>query len=399
VVAHRSLIPEDRFAKTTYAGAHRTGTRNVGAGAAIESPVVSEDEMTLASIVTLGRTMHMRTFGVVSSLVVILATATANAEATTEHGSAPTQPAPGTSPVAQGGMPETPVEEPGAAPAAAPMAPSDAAAPPSGAGWGTVQGPAGESMPVMAAGTVTPVAARRLVLRMGQGAAQVFVKLNMAKNEVGKPTTITPDIYYGVNDFLQLGVVHTSPLGWQTPGGSPNSLCITGTSNGCPKVYNNLGIDALALLLPGPFEIAGHLRFNFDPIDPLRVNLLVGFVSKLRLPWFAFVLYPSVQFGLNKRGEAGGPTPDGNKEMIYIPGEIVLQVTPLLALFGQAAIYSQAQHFGDHYRIPLGAAALFTVTPMLDVGVRWAWDNVGKTSPGVSRGDERSLVALANLHF
>ena len=47
----------------------------------------------------------------------------------------------------------------------------------------------------------------------------------------------------------------------------------------------------------------------------------------------------------------------------------------------------------------LGVAAMFTVSPMLDVGLRWAWDNVGKTSPGMSRNDERSLVALANLHF
>lgn len=332
----------------------------------------------------------------VSSLVVILGTATAAAEAATEQVSATPQPATGSSSVAQGPMPETPVDAP-AAPLDAPAAPAPDATP--GIAWGTAPGPAWENTPVVAERTVTPVAARRLVLGMGQGTAQVFVKLNMSKNEAGKPTTITPDIYYGVSDYLQLGVVHTSPLGWQTPGSSPSSLCITGTSKGCPKVYNNLGIDALALLVPGPFEVAGHLRFNVDPIDPFRVNLLVGFVSKLRLPWFAFVLYPSVQIGLNKRGEAGGPTPDGNKEMIYIPGELVFQVTPLLALFGQAAIYSQAQHFSDNYRIPLGAAALFTISPMLDLGARWAWDNVGKTSQGLARGDERSLVALANLHF
>lgn len=229
--------------------------------------------------------------------------------------------------------------------------------------------------------------------------AKVFVKMNMSKDHAGKPTTITPDIYYGVTDFLQLGVVHSSPLGWQTPGTTASSLCVTGKSNGCPKVYNNLGIDALALLLPGPVELAGHARFNFEPIDPFRVNLLLGFVAKLRLPWFAFVLNPSIQIGLNKRDQPNGPTPDGNKEIIYIPAEIVFQVTPLLAVLGQAAIYSQAQHFGDHYRIPLGVAGLFTVSAMLDVGLRWAWDNVGKTTDGMSRGDERSLVALANLHF
>ncbi|MGD0836702.1 MAG: hypothetical protein ABSB49_08690 [Polyangia bacterium] len=49
--------------------------------------------------------------------------------------------------------------------------------------------------------------------------------------------------------------------------------------------------------------------------------------------------------------------------------------------------------------IPLGVAGLFTVSTMLDLGLRWAWDNVGKTSGGMSRADARSLVALANLCF
>jgi hypothetical protein len=40
-----------------------------------------------------------------------------------------------------------------------------------------------------------------------------------------------------------------------------------------------------------------------------------------------------------------------------------------------------------------------TISPMLDVGLRWAWDNVGHTAPGMSKNDERSLVALANIHL
>jgi hypothetical protein len=262
----------------------------------------------------------------------------------------------------------------------------------------TMQGPSGESMPVSTM-AVVPLTARRLVLGAGQAAAQVFVKINMSKDAEGEPTTITPDLYFGATDYLTVGLVHTSPLGWQTPGFTPSALCVTGKDHGCPKVYNNLGLDALGLILPGPVELVGHARFNFAQLDPFRINLLLGFEAKLRLPWFSVVTYPSIQIGLNKRSDLNGPTPDGNKEVIYLPAEVIVQVTPMLAAFGQAAIYSQAQHFGDHYRIPLGVAGLLTVSPMLDVGLRWAWDNVGKTAPGMSKNDERSLVALANIHL
>lgn len=300
-----------------------------------------------------------------------------------EEGSVPTQPE--TVPVQPDETvgPATPVPEIG----------------PPGTRLGTVQVPGGETVPIVEEGPLVPLSARRLVLGMGQGAAQVFVKMNMSKNVEGQPTTISPDIYYGVTNYVQLGLVHTSPLGWQTPGNTPNALCVTGKNDGCPKVYNNLGIDAVGLALTGPVELAGHARFDFDPLDPFRVNLLLGFIGKLRLPWFSIVAYPSIQIGLNKRNQAGGPTPDGNKEMLYFPGEIVFQVSPLLAILGQAAFYTQAEGFTDHYRIPLGVAAMFTVSPLMDLGLRWGWDNLAKTTPGVGRGDERSLVALGNLHF
>lgn len=342
--------------------------------------------------------MRMRTLRVVLGLAVIMGPATARAQVAPDLGPAPVQTVPsGQPPAPTGPAPGTmPAPAPAAAPPPAAPAPAPEAYPRE---TGTVSGPGGETIPVVAEGLMVPLAARRLLLRMGEGAAQVFVKINMSKSAEGKPTTVTPDLYYGVNDFLQLGIVHSSPLGWQTPGSKPTAFCVTGSNNGCPKAYNNLGIDLLALVLPGPVELAGHGRFDFDPFDPFRINLVLGFEAKLRLPWFSLFTYPSIQIGLNKRDQAGGPTPSGNKEMIYIPGEIELQVTPLLAVIGQAAFYTQAEGFTDHYRIPLGAAVLFTVSPMLDLGVRWAWDNVAKTTAGVGRNDERSLVAVANLYY
>jgi hypothetical protein len=324
----------------------------------------------------------MRTTRVLLGWLVVMGATSAQAQIAQEQGT-PT-------------VPPVPAQPPPGAPPAAPV--PEPVYPAPGETTTHVQGPSGETMPVVTM-SVVPLAARRLVLDRDHAAAQVFVKINMSKSLEGEPTTITPDLYYGVTDYLTLGVVHTTPLGWQTAGVVPSAFCVTGKDHGCPKVYNNLGLDALGLILPGPLEIAGHLRFNFWGFDPFRIDLVAGFVSKLRMTWASIVLYPSFQIGLNKRNELGGPTPSGNKDVVYIPGEIIVQITPLLAVLGQAAIYGQVQTFKSNYRIPLGVAGLMTISPMLDVGLRWAWDNVGHTAPGVSRNDERSLVALANIHL
>lgn len=252
-------------------------------------------------------------------------------------------------------------------------------------------------------GPVTPFTERRLILGQGQGALRVFAKINMTTNNVAKPTTITPDLFFGLTNDLQFGVVHTSPLDWQTPGFIPNALCVTGKNNGCPKVYNNTGFDLLALILPGRYEVAAHARYNFDSWDPLLMNLVLGFQSKLRLPYVSLLFNPAIQIGLNKRNRAGGPTPDGNKEIIYLPVEIVYQLSPLLAVSAQSALWAPAKNFGKTFQIPIGGAALFTISPWVDVGVHFAWDNVGKiqTPYGrrINRSDARTLTAMANVYF
>ena len=55
----------------------------------------------------------------------------------------------------------------------------------------------------------------------------------MSKNAVAKPINLPLAVYYGVNDELQLGLVHST------------GLCITGTDSGCAKAYNDLGLQLL----------------------------------------------------------------------------------------------------------------------------------------------------------
>ena len=72
---------------------------------------------------------------------------------------------------------------------------------------------------------------------------RIFLDINLSKDRAGKPVSLAPDIYYSVSDALQIGLLHTLPMGWQTLPGT--GLCLSGKDSGCPHVYNNIGFDLM----------------------------------------------------------------------------------------------------------------------------------------------------------
>src|SRR3954468_14328989 len=50
--------------------------------------------------------------------------------------------------------------------------------------------------------------------------------VNASSGSFGKPTSLAPDVYYAISDTVQIGLLHTLPMGWQTLPGV--SLCLTG---------------------------------------------------------------------------------------------------------------------------------------------------------------------------
>ena len=77
----------------------------------------------------------------------------------------------------------------------------------------------------------------------GMVSARVLLDINLSADRAGKPISLAPDLYYSATDRLQIGLLHTGPMGWQTRPGA--GLCLTGESNGCPKFYDNIGFDLM----------------------------------------------------------------------------------------------------------------------------------------------------------
>jgi hypothetical protein len=265
----------------------------------------------------------------------------------------------------------------------------------------------GEAAPVWAgvvagSGDVPPVSGaamgRDAVRRGVQGPAGLFTArflllVSANKGQFGKPTSLVPDLYYSVSDNVQIGLVHTGPMGWQTlPGGS---LCLSGTSNGCSKVYNNVGFDFMYGLLYGDFHLSFHSSLYILPIsDPTGVIWTFGLAGKFHFTDAVALFFdPQIGVVLSHR--------DFYKDRLYIPVELQFQLSPGASLKVLSGITGQLSELGNTYAIPLGLGIVGNVNSSIDLGVRFSFDNLlGKepvTPPGASRTDARSIGLLLTL--
>jgi len=210
--------------------------------------------------------------------------------------------------------------------------------------------------------------------------------MNMSKDAVGKPFSLPLAAWYGLTNELQAGVISSG-------------LCLTGTENGCLKVFDNLGLQLLFSLFGrgSSFEVATWTQLNFASFDAGTMNLQVGGAMN----WVtgggnvAILAYPNVGIGLNKR--------DGNKDTLGIPVAAYFragaQLTPVLFTGLNQTVLDG---FGDAYSIPVGVGVLYAVNNMIDVGGRFdlpflIWPGKPDVPGAPGAADARALTLWVSL--
>jgi len=244
-----------------------------------------------------------------------------------------------------------------------------------------------------AEGRDAPPMGRVAVKRGVQSPEGLFtVRLNVlvsaSAGAFGKPTSIAPDLYYGVSDALQIGLLHTGPMGWQTEPGA--GLCLTGTSGGCSHVYDNVGFDVMYGLLHGNFHLSFHTSLYLFRISaPLWVMWTAGFTGKLHFTDVVAILFnPQIGVALTHR--------DANEDQLFVPLELQFQAGQAVSLKILSGASGQLSALADTVRVPLGVGVVGNVSRSFDLGLRVSFDNLlGHQAAGVSRTDERSIAVLA----
>jgi hypothetical protein len=212
---------------------------------------------------------------------------------------------------------------------------------------------------------------RPLTLNAGMAEVYVPVTINLSSGSVTKPIMIGPEIGYGVDDKLELRLVHD------------HGFCF----NSCDKVYNDVGAMARYFLQhEGQMDVAVQGGLIFKSLDPAALALRVGAIFKYLSAPVAVYISPTVDFGMTKRSS-------GNKEFINVPVKVVFQSDRQLAPFFLTGIYGSVDGFGDTYGIPLGVGANFVVQHGFDVGGAFQFPRIaGGTGGGI---DARELIVYA----
>jgi len=220
--------------------------------------------------------------------------------------------------------------------------------------------------------------------------ARVLLLVNASKDNFGKPTSLAPDLFYSVSDTVQIGLLHTGPMGWQSRPGF--GLCLTGTTNGCPKVYNNVGVDLMFGLLYGDFHLSLHSSLFVLPIsEPTGVMWAIGLTGKFHFTDVVALFFdPQVGVMLSNRALY--------KEQLFIPVELQFQTTAAVSLKVLSGVTGQLSELGDTYQVPLGLGLVGNVSSHVDLGLRFSFDNLlGHVVTGISRADARSIGLFLTL--
>src|SRR5712672_2804505 len=83
----------------------------------------------------------------------------------------------------------------------------------------------------------------QLTLQKGRLVLNAYLGIGLSSGGAFKPISVSPDIWYGVTDDITAGVVHSAVGTTGFIGGVGESLCLTGTSNGCGDLYSNAGVE------------------------------------------------------------------------------------------------------------------------------------------------------------
>jgi len=251
---------------------------------------------------------------------------------------------------------------------------------PDEAGGGTEAGAGGEAT---TGGEGTPAADPAMAadagvatgLTIGKGKILIAgstVNINMSASAVGKPFSLAPSVFYGVSDKLQVGIVHDGgTTRWSPFPAVGAGICLAGKENGCAKVYDNVGLDALFGLAAGKMNAAAHVGVLVNSFDPLLLKIRLGALIKYdAAPKVSIVSDPGIAIGVTERDA-------GNKESLAIPVYLWFNANEKLSVYGASGIFGPLDGFGDAYAIPAGLGATFAVNEKLGVGGDFWFVNIG----------------------
>jgi hypothetical protein len=233
----------------------------------------------------------------------------------------------------------------------------------------------------------------RLTLPKGRVLLNAFAEINLSSNAVGKPISLSPDVWYGVTDDLTIGLVHSVSGRTGFASGLGSALCLSGTGGNCPRVYDNVGADVRYTLTTGPFTWAFDSGLMFQRLDPLQLALKLGAIGRWHGGPLAVEVAPAVFARLTSR--------DLDEDTLALPITGFYAFAPKLSASLQTGVSLPFQNTSDAWAIPLSLGAHYLATERLRLAVALSLTHLigGDRWSGVTGFDGRSLTLGGSYAF
>lgn len=254
----------------------------------------------------------------------------------------------------------------------------------------------------------------QLTLPKGRAVLNAFLEINLSSDAVGKPISLSPDVWYGVTDEITAGLVHSNAgatgfMGAIGSGftGNGASLCLAGSDNGCPDVYTGFGLEGRYKLKPafGFTLVADGGLYVRHLSDPFELSLKIGALGRWHKDKLAVELNPSLLIGITNRTQSqtvGGVTLDVtlNDDVLFLPGTVLYTVAPQIDVMGQTGFFLPLEHTGDTYAIPLSVGASYHLNESVNLTLALSLPRLIASSNGGQTGfDARVLTLGGNYAF
>jgi hypothetical protein len=227
---------------------------------------------------------------------------------------------------------------------------------------------------------------------------QAFFEASLSKDNAFKPFSLAPDLWYGVNDQITVGLVHSGRATTGLYGGVGNGLCLAGEDNNCADVYANVGLDGrYHFYRSGGITLSGEGGLFAGPFDPFTAALKLGVVGRWQAGAVAVDLGPNIFVGLSERepeGDADVAIGSNNKETVHLPITALYLLSSQIGLALQLGAVVPMQETGDLYTvgISLGGQYMLSDKMMIDLAFSLPMLVKGDAYEGVDALDVRALT-------
>lgn len=234
------------------------------------------------------------------------------------------------------------------------------------------------------------IIARPLVLARGELEARLVLDAGLPRSEIGRPLSISPDVWYGVTERLTIGLIHSAAAVDVVDARA--SFCLRGDFTTCDRAYRGSGLDARWLWRDGPLSVAPRARLLLREVDPIKPAIAIGALARWSRGAFAVTSDPYLRLGIANRNR-------GNRAALVVPIWLAAQPFARATIALHTGWDGELATWRDGWHVPFALEAVVRVTAHLDIGFSAGFPQlIGPQNTEKERAMTLSVAYRAPLH-